>query len=433
MIKLNHEKELKDKHHDYLKKNLLPKIKQAKRSPFKIPKKSLNKIICSLNNNYPQNKFKRKFKYEQLRFYDYIEYNLKDIAIGEPSKLKELHLEMESNFELLMKVLSSRPVDVTFSNHIYNLFGYENFKTDTLFNLFKIAAKMRAGGNLKNKFSYKHREEFKYLLAAALPDKKKEIYSILSNKNCPDLKSFEERFYSIPDVHMTLSNVKESQIFMHGWSDYALVMSSNIRVCPYCNRQFVTPFISSKGRIRADLDHFLSKLMYPYFSMSLFNLIPSCKQCNQGLKGEKEFPIDGLHPFQDNIHHHFTFTAIPQPGKGLTEINVKIDDSSQSNIEDFIDMFKLKPLYGYHSNQADEIITKRQMYPDKLLQSLLPKSPFTSIDDLKSFIVGYEIDEQNLNNEPLSKLRHDIAIQVGLLPKKVRIAEDLLNQLKTIT
>lgn len=56
----------------------------------------------------------------------------------------------------------------------------------------------------------------------------------------------------------------------------------DITVCPYCNRNYIFNFKKTKSlNTIAQLDHFFDKSTYPYFSVSIFNLVPSCQTCNQ--------------------------------------------------------------------------------------------------------------------------------------------------------
>ncbi|PEC81952.1 hypothetical protein [Bacillus cereus] len=57
-----------------------------------------------------------------------------------------------------------------------------------------------------------------------------------------------------------------------------------------------------------ELDHFLPKHKYPLFSMSAYNLVPSCKICNQSLKGDIEFNYEEFYsPFEKGIEDSFHF------------------------------------------------------------------------------------------------------------------------------
>jgi hypothetical protein len=68
------------------------------------------------------------------------------------------------------------------------------------------------------------------------------------------------------------------------WKAYDLAHALGMNTCCYCNRQFTFTYESADGNTRPTFDHFLKKSTYPFFSLSLFNLIPSCKICNSDLK-----------------------------------------------------------------------------------------------------------------------------------------------------
>lgn len=434
MIKLTYEESTEKRHFAYLFQDLDERLTMGgkKYKLHVLSKEAEQNLIQAMAYPHSSVVFKLSYYLEQIGFYKYIKDNLETIAVGKPSELRKLEEELSKNFILLMKILELREYDTGFGNHLYELFGYERFKTGSLFDLLKSAAKERANVPQSTKFTLKYRQYFREVLYDALPGRRKDIATVLDDKKCPTLVEFEKAFMNIPDIHMTLMNVKKSKIFDQGWSDYALVMDSKVTVCPYCNRQYVTPFLSSSGRVRADLDHFFSKRRYPYFSMSLYNLVPSCKQCNQSLKGEKQFPFDGLHPFEDDMHTHFSFKALPNHIEKNIIIDIEMTNPTSSNVSEYVDMFKLRPLYGYHVNHVEEIIKKKMMYPDEYLKSLLPSSSFQDIEELKSFVVGYVVEEDKINNEPLSKLRRDIAVQMGFIPNKTVLDRTLIEGLRKL-
>src|SRR5690606_32118753 len=62
------------------------------------------------------------------------------------------------------------------------------------------------------------------------------------------------------------------------------------------------------------LDHLLPQSEYPYLSLSLFNLVPSCYSCNSKLKNDKK-----IYSNLDEL----LFTS-PTGGKTITDIIFKI-------------------------------------------------------------------------------------------------------------
>lgn len=87
------------------------------------------------------------------------------------------------------------------------------------------------------------------------------------------------------------------------WHAYALTRNLSNLYCPYCNfvatehvERLVEETVMDGEKIvkvisvlRPSLDHFLDKDNYPFFSVSLFNLIPSCSACNERLKHTTDF------------------------------------------------------------------------------------------------------------------------------------------------
>lgn len=80
---------------------------------------------------------------------------------------------------------------------------------------------------------------------------------------------------------------------------YWLQRRLGLRTCPYCNANYTRA--SAKGRFRADLEHFFPKSKYPYLSVTLYNLFPSCHTCNK-LKSDFANVLGQRKPFQKWPH-----------------------------------------------------------------------------------------------------------------------------------
>lgn len=212
------------------------------------------------------------------------------------------------------------------------------------------------------------------------------------------------------------------------WSAYHFVFMSNIRVCPYCNRQYITPIYSKDGKVRADLDHFYPKSKYPYLSMSIYNLVPSCKFCNSSLKGTKEFSIKDINPYERSYDDYFKFYVDP------INLNIQAKEVSANDdtIKNYLTMFKIENLYKYHSNQAKELLEKRIIYSDDYIKLLFQenKELFDSEDEVKQLIIGYLEDRSMINNEAFLKFRRDIAEQLDFI--KGRQDQTDIEKLKEI-
>lgn len=219
-----------------------------------------------------------------------------------------------------------------------------------------------------------------------------------------------EEYYRIDNFEKDENNFK--------WGAYAYVLSLKIKVCPYCNRNYITPLYSEEGKMRADLDHFFAKSKYPYLSISLFNLIPSCKYCNSSLKGQKEFTYtNNFHPF-DNIKAHdlYEITYIPENIScffGKEDFNVKIKynyiNENWKKIKGNTDILKIEEIYQYHKDIVVNLIKKKYIYDEAYIRYLCHSYPnlFSSREEVVNFLISsYNISE--VENVPLGRLLKDL-------------------------
>lgn len=61
-----------------------------------------------------------------------------------------------------------------------------------------------------------------------------------------------------------------------------MIQKYGIKCCPYCNENYIFNRRISSGKkyAMAQLDHYYSRDKFPIFSVSLYNLVPSCSSCN---------------------------------------------------------------------------------------------------------------------------------------------------------
>lgn len=79
-----------------------------------------------------------------------------------------------------------------------------------------------------------------------------------------------------------------------------VIASATNGICPICGHREVST-----------IDHYLSKMKYPLFAVSLINLVPACKDCNF-VKGEYEFINEmdvTIHPYYDEIDNEIWLNA----------------------------------------------------------------------------------------------------------------------------
>ena len=188
-------------------------------------------------------------------------------------------------------------------------------------------------------------------------------------------------------------------------------------------RYFLDEIIVGNG---FTLDHVFDKGKYPYFALSLFNLVPCCYICNSKLKGSK--PIGDVSPSSEKFDFHekvkFKTYFSTNNDKLLIE---KQDDveiylkeyASEPTYKDYIEVFRLNERYRFHRYRVIEMIDKRKRYPDSRIQELAQLTGQTPMQVKKDLFGEYLFEndpkDQDLSKRPLAKLTRDIAEELGLI------------------
>ncbi|WP_052444711.1 HNH endonuclease [Flammeovirga sp. OC4] len=237
---------------------------------------------------------------------------------------------------------------------------------------------------------------------------KNQLYSI--NKKKLKRGGFLNKIYEIFDYE----NFSKSK-------GYEFVKSLNLPVCPYCNRQYISIEGNDKLKgTRPDIDHFFPKSKYPYFALSIYNLIPSCKVCNSSFKGAKDFFIlEHIHPYFENFGSGAVFKMEGETEtyfNNVNQFNLKLINShtEKEKVENSNHTFKLENLYdNNHKDYALEIYQKAEAYPEDYLKSL--EGVFNKpIKDNIRLLIGNYISKNDFSKRPLSKLTRDLFDQFEL-------------------
>lgn len=199
-----------------------------------------------------------------------------------------------------------------------------------------------------------------------------------------------------------------------------LAQKLNVKSCPYCNMNYT--LFAEKGIenvAKFQYDHFFDKKTYPFLSMCLYNLIPSCVSCNQG-KSTNSLSLK-FNPYASNINKLFHFTIKdPLPlffGKRIKDIitlnltpNAAIVTQDELNV--FDNTFNIRAIYSRHKDIVQEVFDKAYLetyYGDS--------SFFNFLDDrfkkeyLYRLIYGVYMDENEIEKRPMSKFVQDIRKQ----------------------
>lgn len=200
-----------------------------------------------------------------------------------------------------------------------------------------------------------------------------------------------------------------------------------INFCPYCNKEEVMNLETLNGVEGEEeinklyqLDHFYPRVRYPYLSLSFFNLIPGCYNCNAVLKKEKDFNIDThFNPFHKSFNEFFVFNIDVTVPIAKSEIKVNsVIPHSDMVIRDF----KILERYNQGTTQED-IFKMIKLF--KYNSTKIQKSKLTQLIGLCSSLLiskqnlldsqGIPIDNKDINKKRLGKLKRDVSKQIGII------------------
>lgn len=201
--------------------------------------------------------------------------------------------------------------------------------------------------------------------------------------------------------------------------------SLNLKVCPYCNRNWISFVKDGSGNniMYFDIDHYLPKYKYPWFALSFYNLIPSCTICNQRIKGRKDLYLgDHLHPYLDDFDEIVKFNVPVDTLAVFFDKNVKIEleiiprPPRTSSDKDYLravnsyEFFNLKNLYDKHLDYIRELLQKRIVYSQTYVEQLKSdyKDLFQSPDEISRMLFGNYVLPEQIHERPLAKLTKDL-------------------------
>lgn len=204
------------------------------------------------------------------------------------------------------------------------------------------------------------------------------------------------------------------------WTPHKLTQSLEVTVCPYCNSQFISTIKNNGVSLRPQLDHFFPKSSHPLLALSIYNLIPSCSNCNASLKGDNELSLeDTIHPYIDDFDEIAYFKRVFRiDDKNIdiysqivgreNDFNVKIFSKQKENVtkvKGFTNQFALEQRMDFHKKIIQDEIKKSIIYSESYQMGLIES--FSRLFDINSPIEKILIQD-NINNNILSKLKNDV-------------------------
>ena len=206
------------------------------------------------------------------------------------------------------------------------------------------------------------------------------------------------------------------------WDAWTFLKGLNISVCPYCNADTVfASIVLKKGKgaipIRSALDHYYPKSKYPFFAISLYNLVPSCDRCNSKIKERREMHnYDTTHPYADNFHDGIRFSKkILTPGgfygnpSGF-ELELVPNDKDlvlADKAKNMAKFFSISEVYNsIFKREAAQIIEKINFCVNSYRSTLKPLG--LSDEELDNLMWGDILDPSQINRNRLSKMTIDL-------------------------
>ncbi len=320
---------------------------------------------------------------------------------------------------------------------------------NTLETKFKKLLESKVGGfirpidNLKiyqKTFSVKQQASFKYRFLSFLIKNYDRILVLKPNEmqnliNRMDRLKLTENFYKKKKngkygqtkfCTRLLKELRYEEALGGGSRGKDLARMINIRACSYCNSQYTFSYKYDKKKIsKLQLDHFFSKSKYPYLSISLYNLIPSCSYCNQK-KSNKGFNLSEYsHPYEESFSDRFKFKLSPASEKKLIakykieekEIDIILEHTNDIKVINHDDIFDLSGIYSNHKNIVKTILKTSKAYPKRKIKEILDLKDehgnplFSDEQEFKRTFLNVPLNENEINTEPISKLKQDFMIK----------------------
>lgn len=190
----------------------------------------------------------------------------------------------------------------------------------------------------------------------------------------------------------------------------------DLNVCPYCNRNFINPIYKENSvgtdnkNQSPDIEHFFPKSIYPFLSLSISNLLPSCAFCNKIKSDVDTFKHNCLSPYEiKDSDFRFDFSLELNQVKKVKLISKT--DCKNSEI------LHLESLYNEVHNKYINDIFENDLKYTKRNKDFLNTFKILNEDDYKKLFRNY-YKEEDFNKQPLSKMTKDLYNQITNLKSK---------------
>lgn len=185
-----------------------------------------------------------------------------------------------------------------------------------------------------------------------------------------------------------------------------VIEETGSNICPYCYRSYINIIEAddSTKAITPDIDHFFPKSRYPFLSITLSNLVPSCLSCNQRAKNDEDFYKNSIYPphkIFDKIEFDYDVYLNKIYIKNYKELIIN------PNYKMHLETFLIQETYATHTEILKNIVNKYRKYRHSKIEDLVKNTIGLSSSEIKK-TVFYEYEFMNKKRELLYKLKKDL-------------------------
>ncbi len=194
------------------------------------------------------------------------------------------------------------------------------------------------------------------------------------------LSCYKSRLDIVPFKRPNCSN-RPTQSF------YREFILENGSICPFCG---LNPYKNLFGPRREDLDHYLYKGKYPLAAANMWNLVPTCSECNQDYKKTKDVLFDAgvrteaYYPYRDiggvNLKVNLN---IGMDNKTPDAWNIQITPKIAAELKQVENWVRI---YGITQRYRNEIAAEHDNW---IMTELLERGPvFVDAKDFRRFMIS---------------------------------------------
>jgi len=209
------------------------------------------------------------------------------------------------------------------------------------------------------------------------------------------------------------------------WNRHSFMDELGIKVCPYCNRQYITSYWIDDGnekkkiRTTTDTDHYYPKTEFPLLSMNIHNMIPSCQICNSRMKLDKVHSAKDCHlyPYKDrsdSLGFEIELEKLEQlynfsEQDICIKLRVPAGSGAAGRARNSKSIFRLEEVYEAHKDEVFRLVEYMKQYSLKGYRKIFCENYPGFCGGYGEFLtILYPFLHEEERNVPLVKMKTDI-------------------------